>query len=71
MEVKLKRYKNPHNYSKGFEDDILTEIEGKPLTVNTALKYAKEKIAEVRGTTKYVGFKIFDKHNQLKHKLPC
>ena len=49
MEVKLKRYNNPHNYSKGFEDNILTEIEGMEATKVCSLGQITESLFEVGG----------------------
>lgn len=70
MKVRLRQYSNPQKYTEDFPDKEIVSIEGKPLTIKKALKIAKDKIAEVRGTTKFIGFKIFDKHGDLKYKLP-
>lgn len=65
MNVKLKKYRNEDTYNKDFPDkeEFFTTVKG-------ALEHAREKIALVRGTNKFLGYKIFDKHGDLVHKLP-
>lgn len=61
----LKEYNNPQKY----ETDSPIKIEYKK-SISVALKEAKLKIRELRGTSEFVGFKIYDKYGRLKCKLP-
>lgn len=63
--ITLKKYRDPDTYEKDFPDkeEFFTTVKG-------ALAYAKNNISKVRGTNKFLGYKIFNKHGELIHKLP-
>lgn len=65
MRVKLNKYSNRDTYEKDFPDGI--EEFG---TVNKAIDFARKKLAKVRNTNKFLGYKMFNKHGELLHKLP-
>ena len=65
MKVYLSRYSNKDTYIKGFPDKKEVVV-----SMGEAVKLAREKIAQTRGTTTFVGFKIHDLDENLKHSLP-
>lgn len=65
MIAKIKTYTNKDRYIRDYPDK-----EQQLESIQQGLKMAKSKIASVRGSNKFIGFKIFDKHGELKHKLP-
>ena len=65
MKAILKIYSNKLNYDKDFPD----KVKFKP-SITEAIEEAKGKIRTVRNTEKFLGFKVFDKHEKLKYKLP-
>lgn len=65
MKATLKKYSNQQQY----EIDSPVKVEAKK-SIAVALNEAKLEIKKVRGTSEFIGFKIFDKYGDLKYKLP-
>jgi len=65
MKVKVRSFSNPHNYESDFP-----EKEFLMYSTTEALAFARKKIALVRGTNFFLGFKIITTKGDLMYKLP-
>jgi hypothetical protein len=65
MKAVLKTYKNPHNYSLDFPDEVRT-VE----SCGMALKIAKQNITKLRKTDFFIAYQIETTTGELKYKLP-
>lgn len=65
MKTILKVYKNPHNYSLDYPDEIRA-IE----SCTQALKIAKDNIAKLRKTNFFIAYQIESTTGDLLYKLP-
>lgn len=66
MLVQLQAFSNPKNYNADFPNR--TEL--MPSTT-AAIEFARKQIAKVRGTDKFLAYKIVTVRGVLKYKLPC
>ncbi len=66
MLVELQAFSNPTNYNS----DYPSRTELMPSTT-AAIEFARKQIAKVRGTDKYLAYKIVTVRGDLKYKLPC
>jgi len=65
MKAILKIYRNPHNYSLDYPDEIRT-IE----SCGKALKIAKDNITKLRKTAFFIAYQIETTTGELMYKLP-
>lgn len=65
MKATLKEYSNQQQY----EIDSPVRVEAKE-SIAVAVNEAKLKIKALRGTSEFIGFKIYDIHGDLRYKLP-
>lgn len=65
MKALLKVYRNPHNYSLDFPDEIISIP-----SCTEGIKMAKNNITKLRKTGVFIAYKIVTTTGELKYKLP-